>query len=144
MNELLFHGWLLRYDPVATANAYAAARPVGPERCLCRDCRNFIVARQQAYPSELKLLAATLGISPLTETEIFEIGPVDPQESNLRLFGGFFHFVGEIVHDSGEPVENIYFLNQRSLLPRSFGGAPVVQVEFSFSVPWLLEERPGA
>jgi hypothetical protein len=142
MRELIFRGWTLRYDAEATAAAYAAARPVGPEACGCLDCRNFIAARQTAYPEELKSLAETVGVSPLTESETWEFGATAPDRPELRLYGGFFHFVGEIVHDAGEPVEDILFLNARSLLPRSFGDAPVVQAEFTMNVPWVLTELP--
>lgn len=125
---LVFHGWVVRYDAQATADAYEAARPVGPEACGCSYCRNFIAAREQAYPAELKWLAETVGVCPLTESEIWEHGATIPDKPELRLYGGFFHFVGEIVHDGGERVENVLFLNERSLLPESFGSAPVVQV----------------
>jgi hypothetical protein len=51
--------------------------------------------------------------------------------------------VGRIAHDPGLPVEDLYFLTERSLLPASFGELPVVQVEFSFAVPWVIEEPPA-
>jgi hypothetical protein len=142
MRQLVFRGWTLRYDAEATAAAYAAARPVGPEACGCPYCRNFIAARETAYPEELKSLAKTVGVFPLTESEIWEHGATVPERPELRLYGGFFHFVGEIVHDAGEAVEDILFLNSRSLLPRSFGDAPVVQAEFIMNVPWVIAEPP--
>jgi hypothetical protein len=142
MRELVFRGWTFRYDAEATAAAYAAARPVGPEACGCLYCRNFIAAREQAYPAEVKSLAETVGISPLTESEIWEHGATVPERAGLRLYGGFFHFVGEIVHDASEAVEDIFFLKARSLLPRSFGDAPVVQAEFTMNVPWVIDEPP--
>ena len=142
MRELVFRGWTLRYDAEATAAAYAAARPVGPEACGCLYCRNFIAARELAYPAELKSLAETVGVSPLTESETWEHGATVPERPELRLYGGFFHFVGEIVHDAGEAVEDILFLNSRSLLPPSFGDAPVVQAEFTLNVPWVIGEPP--
>ncbi len=74
MRELVFRGWTLRYDAEATAAAYAAARPVGSEACGCLYCRNFIAARELAYPAELKSFAETVGVSPLTESEIWEHG----------------------------------------------------------------------
>ena len=142
MHELVFHGWTLRYDAQATADAYAAARPVGPEACGCLYCRNFIAAREQAYPPELKWLAETVGVSPLTESEIWEHGATVSERPELRMYGGFFHFVGEIVHDGGEMVEDILFLNSRSLLPRAFGDSSVVHVEFTMNVPWVIGEPP--
>jgi len=102
----------------------------------------FIAAREQAYPAELKSLAETVGVSPLTESEIWEHGATVPERPGLRLYGGFFHFVGEVVPDAGEGVEDILFLNSRSLLPRSFGDAPVVQAEFTMNVPWVIGETP--
>ena len=138
MNEVVFRGWRLAYDADATARAYAQARPVGPERCACPDCLNFIAARAAVYPPDLKLLAATVGVSPLTETEIYVMGPTQPFNATTRLYGGFFHFVGSILAYPGGPADQVYFLAQRHLLPESFGSAPVVQAEFNLQVPWVL------
>jgi hypothetical protein len=142
MQVMVFHGWTLRYDAPATADAYAASRPVGPEACGCLYCRNFIAAREHAYPSELKWLAETVGVSPLTESEIWEHGATASEQPEARMYGGFFHFVGEIVHDAGETIDGVLFLNSRSLLPRGFGDSPVVQVEFTMNVPWVMREPP--
>jgi hypothetical protein len=144
IEKIHFRGWILEVDAAATSAAYAAARPVGPEACGCRECRNFIAARHAAYPAELKELAARLGVVPLTETETYENGPLESAQPLIRLYGGFFHFVGRIVRDPGTGDSDIYFLPERSLLPDAFGAKPVVQVEFSFPVPWVLEEPPEA
>ena len=144
IEQIHFRGWILEVDAAATSAAYEAARPVGPEACGCRDCRNFIAARDVAYPPDLKELATRVGVVPLTETETWEHGPVDPAHPLVRLYGGFFHFVGRIIHDPGTSDSDVYFMEQRSLLPDTFGPQAVVQVEFSFSAPWLLEEPPGA
>jgi hypothetical protein len=141
MERIQFRRWVLEYDAVATSAAYAAARPIGPEQCGCLYCLNFIAARDNAYPSELRDLANTVGVIPLTETETYN-GPLEMHDPTLRLAGGFFHFVGRIVHDPGVADEDIYFLPERSLLAESFGDQPVVQVEFSFAVPWVVEESP--
>ena len=142
MERLSFRQWVLEYDAAATIAAYAAARPIGPEQCGCLYCRNFVAARDHAYPSELRDLANTVGVIPLTETETWDNGPLEMHDPTRRLAGGFFHFVGRIVCDPGVADEDVYFLSERSLLPASFGEQPVVQVEFSFAVPWLVEESP--
>jgi hypothetical protein len=143
MNEVTFRGWHLAYDAEATACAYAAARPVGPERCGCTDCLNFIAARDTVYPPDLRQLAITVGVVPLTETEIYVMGPPDTAVPTTRLYGGFFHFIGSIIKDPGGPAEQIYFLPLRHLLPESFGPASVVQAEFNLLVPWLLPDPPA-
>ncbi len=142
MNETVFRGWRLAFDSAATARAYEAARPVGPELCGCKGCRNFIVARERAYPEDLKAFAATVGIQPLTETEVIHVGPVSAASQAVHLYGGFFHFVGHILMDPGGPAEEVYFMALRHLLPESFGSAPVVQAEFHLHAPWLLDEPP--
>jgi hypothetical protein len=143
LEQIDFRGWILEVDAAATSAAYAAAGPVGPEACRCRDCRNFIAARDAAYPAELKELATRLGVVPLTETEIWEYGPFDSEQPLVRLYGGFFHFVGRILRDPGTGDFDVHFRPDRSLLPDAFGAQPVVQVGFSFPVPWMLEEPPG-
>jgi hypothetical protein len=143
VNEVVFRGWHLAYDADATARAYASARPVGPEACGCADCLNFIAARDASYPADLKQLAATVGVAPLTESEIYVMGVSQRFNPTTRLYGGWFHFVGSILKDPGGPADQVYFLAQRHLLPASFGSAPVVQAEFNLQVPWVLAGLPA-
>jgi hypothetical protein len=142
MDGTVFRGWRLAYDAPATAKAYAATRPIGPESCGCSYCRNFIQARSQIYPNDLRLLAGIVGIMPLTETEVWEYCAVSEERPTLRLYGGFFHFVGNVVANPDVQSEEVRFSARRDLLPESFGSSPVVQVEFTLEVPWLLTDEP--
>lgn len=143
--QVLEHvGWVVEFDAEATRRAYAAARPIGPEACGCAHCRNFILARQRAYPPELAAFASAVGIEPLTETETYDTGLPAAGESGSRVAGGFFHFVGRVLHDPATADESFWMFAGRDLLPGSFGTLPVVQVEFQFAVPWLLAEAPDS
>jgi hypothetical protein len=140
MQRLFVGGWEIDHDPAATSKAYEQSGLTGPEKCGCLYCRNFIAARGTAYPSALRELFHRLGLESPRESEIWEFGFEPGQD---RLYGGFFHIIGSIVK-AAEPVEGepFYFSARRDLLPSGFPQGPILQVEFQFRVPWVLEEAP--
>ena len=96
-----------------------------------------------------------LGISPPWEVEVFQICRLP---SGLHFYGGWFHFVGSI--ESGQPawkvVESaasfksadfeplfpglaIGFHADVALVRPVFEGLPLVQLEWSAELPWVIE-----
>jgi hypothetical protein len=144
MYETKFRGHRIQYDPVATAQAFMSAKSIGPESCTCIWCRNFIVVRDRAYTEDLRRLALTVGNVPIREVEVWEAGP--GKEEGTRLYGGWFHFVGEIDRDQEwneqESLWSMSLSSANSMLPESFKGHPVVQVDFTCEAPWVLDEEP--
>jgi hypothetical protein len=151
--ESVRHGrWEINYDSEATRNAYARVLAGGPEECGCEHCLNFVAARMQVYPPKALELLERLGISPNREVEIYYMAPLP---SGSHLYGGWFHFIGSILSgaDAARQVaENIWqpdlelagenfslgFSSRLALVRGPFAGSPLVQLEFTANVPWVL------
>ena len=93
-----------------------------------------------------------LGISFSREVEIYHMARL---QSGKHLYGGWFHFVGSILSgaDAAKPIaKNLWqpnlekvtedfglgFSSRIGLLRRPFEGKPIVQVEFTATVPWII------
>ncbi len=144
--------WKIRFDREATRTAYSGVLQGSPESCGCEDCLNLAAVRLQAYPLEVIAIFKQLGIDYTKEAETWR---VYREESGLHLYSGFFHFVGSI--ESGKDA--IVFTNQTgtydlekigdyfgygftsnvSLLPKSFAGKEVVQLEFQTKASWVIK-----
>lgn len=146
--------WQLRCDAEATRQAFSGV-PVGsPEYYGCAECLNFAAVRECAYPPEALAIFGRLGIDPRKESEIWH---THRDESGLHHYGGFFHFVGFIegggdakrmgngvgtfeLESIGEHFE-FGFTSDAALIPESFAGREVTQLEFQTTVPWVLNEK---
>jgi hypothetical protein len=152
MDIALIGRWKIQCDPEATREAFLRV-PVGsPESCGCADCLNFAAARDRAYPSPVLSIFNQLGIDSHKESEIWH---THRDESGLHHYGGFFHFIGAI--ESGRDVMvkmNGYgtydfetigehfewgLTSETALVPNSFAGSPVTQLEFAARIPWVIE-----
>ena len=152
MEEISFGRWKLETDPEATREAYAKVPQGGSEECPCEPCKNFIAAREGIYPADVLALFEKLGISFDREVEVYHMARM---KSGKHLYGGWFHFVGRIV-SGGDAVkqvaENVWqpylenvtedfslgFRSCNDLLRKPFEGKPIVQIEFTANVPWLI------
>ena len=144
--------WEIDCDPLQTAACYANG--VGSEVCECSDCRNFRAASDLAFPQAFRDFANSMGIDVSKPAELCHYGsPGEPCPTS-----GWFHFVGALRSGSdawvqtspntsqldSEPafgLKGIGFTTEIALLPDSFKGQPVVQLEFETVVPWVLEEQ---
>jgi hypothetical protein len=152
METLTIRRWKLQSDPDATRSAFSHLELGSPESCGCTDCLNFAAARERAYPSEILTVFDQLGIDSHKESEIWHYCRED---SGVHLYGGFFHFVGSI--ESGKDAKEMVdgygtidleaigegfefgFTSNVALVPKSFGDALVVQLEFQTKIPWVLD-----
>lgn len=152
MSTLRFGRWEISADAESTRKAYASVLLGGPEKCGCEPCLNFAAARNQIYPADVLALFARLGISSSREVEIYYMGRLAPDR---HLYGGWFHFVGSILSgaDAAKQVaENLWqpeferisehfkmgFSSRVELAREPFAGLPLVQLEFTAEVPWVL------
>ena len=152
MESIRFGRWELSCDPESTRKAYAALSIGGPEECGCDPCLNFAAARGEIYRPEILALLEKLGILPNREVEIYHMARL---ESGRHLYGGWFHFVGSIISgaDAAKQVaENVWqpdlegtseyfslgFSSRLELVREPFAGLPLVQLEFTAKVPWVL------
>ena len=154
--QVRFGRWTLAAEPEKTRAAYGRVQGA-PERCGCNICKNFIQARESAYPSDLRQLLDELGIDYRLESELWHSHRV---ALGRHLYGGAFHFVGAIQdgHEAAVRQENgLYILELASVsaalkigfstritrTPReAFSGLRLVQVDFSVDAPWLLPIDP--
>src|SRR5262249_39562807 len=124
-----------------------------PEECGCEPCRNFVAQRSTAYPAQAHEIFTQLGIAANREAEVYHIARLKP---GRHLYGGWFHFVGaiqegrdasrQIAPNSWQP--DLEKMSERfsvgctcktGLVPASFGELPLVQVEFTVELQWVLE-----
>src|SRR5579863_4885120 len=128
-------------DVEATRAAYRAFTPAV---CDCASCRNYRLARGGLFRGPVLDFLTQFGIDAGKQAEIYGLGPVQPGGEFIR-YGGWFHFIGEIVRWGGnvDLDENLtlYFSPKIALAPESFLGHPLVQIELEFKLPWVL---PGA
>jgi hypothetical protein len=140
METVQIDGYELSCDSAATRIAY---RAVTPHLCDCAGCRNYRSARDKFYGAAAIELFSRFGIDVNKEAEIYDLGP-DPANPGSILYGGWFHFIGEIAK-SGDHVsiqENlaVWFSPKVALVPPPLAGHPLVQLEIEAAIPWVLEE----
>ena len=142
-----FGDWSFAVDREATVRAYAKGLD-DTYRCDCAYCRNFRLARMQVLPAAFVAFLDELGVDPLMEAEVYELGRND---DGHHMYGGWYHFVGRL-ETTGDFAQvefspNFSAFLLRSHAPRipSLEGAEVVQLEFTCeAVPWVLDEPdPG-
>lgn len=138
-----------------TTSIYQEIELCGPEICSCAYCLNFISIREKIYPPEFISLLKRLGINFDQEAEVYHINKID---ENKHLYGGWFHFVGNIISDNKNidksksinktnytsPLINgfeVGFTNKLELVNSEFKELPVVQLEFITQVPWVLNKN---
>ena len=143
MEVIRIGGNELTCDPAATRSAY---RLFTPDLCDCAGCRNYRLARDQVFSGAALEFFGQFGIDPCKEAETYDLGPA-PANPNLILYGGWFHFIGEIVK-CGDRVslgDNlvVWFSPGVALGPPSFAGRLLVQMEMEALVPWLLPQGLG-
>jgi hypothetical protein len=133
-------GNTLDCDVIATITAFQGYTP---HWCDCNGCRNFRVARDAILTEPVLEFFSQFGVDPAKPAEIYDVGP-PPDEQSLLIYGGWFHFVGEAISDD-DVIDfskrlKVYFSRRPALVPKSFSGQALVQLEFEWKIPWLLPE----
>jgi hypothetical protein len=139
-----FGQWNYSVDRDATARAYGQTEKGGADTCDCAPCRNFRVARDNAFPAEFLALLDKLGVDPNKDGEVYHNGRI---ASGRHDYAGWFHFIGSLA-ETGDfsPVRlgdgfTAWMCDASAPRLASLAGLPVVQLEFhAESVPWLLDE----
>ena len=146
--------WTIEVDREATRRVQLSRGSGQPETCDCQDDQNFVAARNVANPEAARILLDKLGLPYDRESEIglpMELRP------NVFIYNGFFHFIGRIIEAPAEwqsrtPGREVHldtiegdfavaFMEPHGLIPPEFPkDVPLVHLEFSTIVPWLLDE----
>lgn len=129
-------GNVLECDVEATVAAFKAYTP---SPCDCNGCRNYAAA-QSVLAGDAQVFTQ-FGIDIAKAAEVYETGL---REDSLLLYGGWFHFLGDVISDGdifevSEHLE-VYFVTHPALVPEAFKGQRIVQMEFEWKIPWLLAE----
>lgn len=147
MTETQIGDQTIRFDRDATAAIYGSVEHGFAEECGCIFCKNFAAQRNLVYPASFRALLEQLGIDPNKEGEAFEYGPV---EDGCHLYGGWFYFVGEMV-TAGERNCNApdshhfdFFFTTAHPNSRAFRGGPMLAIEFTTHLKWVLVESPDS
>ena len=143
--------WLVEFDHVATKAAYAAL-PLDMG-CTCQICRNYC-AYIPNLSDGVRNFFEDFGIDTAKPSEVYE----NVFEDDKVLYGGFYHLVGNYLSgdDIWKPIAKkhkypqitefykitddfkIGFTENISLVPKEFP-RPVIQMEISFTIPWVLK-----
>src|SRR5262245_42240485 len=99
MKRLDLPGWEIQFDREETATAYAQIEIGGAEACGCEPCRNWVASRVQLIPSGFRDLLERLGIPSDRDAEVYHNARL---ESGLHSYGGWYHFVGNILFGERE------------------------------------------
>jgi hypothetical protein len=73
-----FGDCLYTCDRAATVEAYSRAQCGGADSCGCNGCRNFLVVRDQVFPTAFVRLLSSLGVDPRKDGEIHHNGRLGP------------------------------------------------------------------
>ncbi|BDS10539.1 hypothetical protein [Aureispira anguillae] len=95
--------WQFKVDITRTKEIYSNPALKGSsEVCKCNPCKNFVLNRNQIYPREFIKLLNDLGIDKNKESEIYHMCKL---EDGFHLYGGWFHFKGEIIEGEDCKIE---------------------------------------
>ena len=154
MRTLEVGPWVLEYDRDATKTAYAQIDKCGPEECGCTHCQNFMKLREKIYPKKVLEIFDLLGIDYTKENEVYHTHKTKP---GWHSYGGWLHFIGSIIkiienripldsqgNETYLIVEKHFewsFRERRDEASSYFDENPLVQIDFSAEVPWVLEDE---
>ena len=150
--RLTFGSYEIDVDAAKTRAFYAAAQTVS-EACGCDGCRNFEQAAA-SLPAEVGAFCEALGVDLRKVCECY-VNTVNPD--GTLLYGGFCHICGTLLRgesawqrqsdteaiwaeDIAFPVTEAFrvsFQKEVLLLEPGFP-KPVIQLEFSAGIPWVL------
>jgi len=147
MTELRIGDQVIRYDREATAAIYGGRSNGWAERCGCLFCKNFAAQREQVYPASFRALLDQLGIDAFKEDDNTEYGPM---KDGCHFWGGWFYFVGEMVEwgeqnaEAPDAPEFQFFFTKSGPGANRFPGRPLLGIEFTTHVKWILPDDPDS
>lgn len=150
-----FRDWVFEVDQQLTKQAYQKVSGSSADTCVCDDCKNYVVCRDNVFPAEIKRLFNDLGIDYNKEAEITAW---EKLPNGLHHIGGWFHFKGKVLkgEDYRVPLTdgNGFTFNLTKLDDNfSIGFGPgsdlsifddresLIQVEFDTNIPWVIDNK---
>jgi hypothetical protein len=138
--------WEIAYDREATQAAYAAGGDCNDYYCGCQGCMNYL-ANARAFPEEMRQFFDSLGIDP---TKPSHLSCAIATSENEYFYDGWYHVIGhqasgEAISFEGFPyhITDDFWVGLASSpihVPKEIPEEQALQLDFSFSLPWLLTE----
>jgi hypothetical protein len=136
-------------DAETTRRIFSQLTTGGAEQCGCLYCRNFVLARELAFPRPLRNALESAGIDWRKESEAVHYG----LEPNLgHIYDVWVNFIGVVEngrpfamppdHDAGPTIEISAYndVDRYTPKPALFGDRTVGRIEVRVALPWLLAE----
>jgi hypothetical protein len=138
--------WGIAYNANKTKQVYKKIELGSADSCNCDYCKNFSRNRNNLFPKFFLEILIELGIDPTKEIETYYIRQLS---QNNHLYGGWFHFNGEILSSKCNDSDKCSFkkltkdlqicLTSTIELPNpEFKKLHLVQLEFKTILPWVL------
>jgi hypothetical protein len=136
--------WQFTSELDATQAAYARIGAGGADTCDCNTCRDFVAARERAFPPSFLSLLGSLGIDWHKDGEVYHNARLAPGRHD---YAGWYHFVGTL--DKTGDFAPVKFSDDftvwlcRRHAPALPGLRELALVELNFhaeNVPWVLDE----
>jgi hypothetical protein len=146
--------WVIAPDAARTRLAHARLTRSGAEECSCDPCQNFQAYRAELLRGPLGSLLDALGVDPPWEVEAVHFG----RKGNRHAYSASFHVVGELVAGDAawRAVDNRNDLKTAEfeelapglsvgchtdcqLVREPFVGLPLIQVDISAELPWVID-----
>ena len=148
--------WTLDPQPALTRDAFAPIEQGAADICPCDLCCNFVAARDRAYPDEFRTFLNKLGIPQDREAETCYMHRLD---NELHAYCGWFHCLGQVLEgtdafvsrDESSGSYDLFRMTdvfefgitmRAALVPDSFPGGGVLQIEFVTQIPWVIDVEP--
>jgi hypothetical protein len=136
-------GWLFEVDQDTTATIYQ--KLISPsEECGCTYCRNFVAASKH-LPEIVVDLLNKFGIEARKPTNVSE---VCTNCDGTHLYIGFYHAIASIIRKPMLVEEQLELdgvslsFSKRSDLVADNLHEPILPLEFTCNLPWVLDEAP--
>jgi hypothetical protein len=129
------------------------------ENCSCDGCVNWRAAASTPQVESLRAFLELFGIDSRRSPEVYHLCQAGKSGEHFHQYGGWFHFVGEIL--GLDPIEEydclfcdpitvdaatglkVWFHTNLAMVPEPLHDlveqGRLVQLEFSLTLPWLID-----
>ncbi|NDV60105.1 hypothetical protein [Bacteroides sp. 519] len=148
LKTVKYRDWTFEVDFEFTKKSYTKFKNGGASDCECADCKNFTYNRHNAYPEEIKLLFAELGVDYTKESEVMHYCQ---EENGLHYYAGWFHFKGKMLsgkdcrisHTETTHTFELERITKNFSIGFTLGNSPslfenldgLIQIEFETKIP---------
>lgn len=156
MPVVKYKDWEFNVDFAATQSIYSTISESGAQTCTCTYCKNYIAQIDSIFPRDIIKLLPDLGIDYSKDFEVWHYAKLD---NGLHQYGGSFHFIGSFKGENCHVKidDNTYKLVLNEVVPNfsigfshpfsitqsffnQYDSQAIVEVNFEFLAPWVIDE----